>query len=179
MFVKYLNNHFLTLIVIPFLLGSLTVFSFQPYNLTLLNFFILPIIFYLIIFIKKIKKHVQKKHLKEICLFLVRHLDLVFLSGLHWIVNSLTFDESFKILIPFGLILVPLFLSLFFSIAILLIGPFLNYNINSIILFSGTLGAVDYVRSKFLPGFLGTCGPTVILGFRNFTNTQCNWLICI
>ena len=79
MLVKYLNNHFLTLIVIPFLLGTLTVFSFQPYNLTLLNFFILPIIFYLIIFIKKNQKaRTEKNHLKEICLFLVRHLDLVF-----------------------------------------------------------------------------------------------------
>ncbi len=155
MFVKYLNNHFLTLIVIPFLLGTLTVFSFQPYNLTLLNFFILPIIFYLIIFIKKKSKSTYRKKpfKRNLFIFGTAFGFGFFLSGLHWIVNSLTFDESFKILIPFGLILIPLFLSLFFSIAILLIGPFLNYNINSIILFSGTLGAVDYVRSKVLTGF--------------------------
>ena len=29
--------------------------------------------------------------------------------------NSLTFDDNFKILIPFGIILIPLFLSLFFG----------------------------------------------------------------
>ena len=36
--------------------------------------------------------------------------------GIYWIAHSLTFDESFKFLIPFSLILIPLFLSLFFSL---------------------------------------------------------------
>ena len=77
----------------------------------------------------------------------------VFLSGIHWITNSLTFDESFRFLIPFGLILVPLFLSLFFSINSVLIGPFLNLNFNSLLLFSAGLSLSDYLRAKILTGF--------------------------
>ena len=76
-----------------------------------------------------------------------------YLSGIHWITNSLTFDENFKILIPFGLILIPLFLSLFFSITTLIIGPFLNLNFQSILLFSGGLAFADFLRAKILSGF--------------------------
>ena len=36
---KYLNNRFLTLYIIPFIFGLLTTLSFQPFNLTLINFF--------------------------------------------------------------------------------------------------------------------------------------------
>ena len=75
------------------------------------------------------------------------------MSGIYWITNSLTFDENFKILIPFALILIPLFLSLFFSSMVLLVGPFLNFNIVSIFLFSGSLAFSDYLRSKILTGF--------------------------
>ncbi len=76
-----------------------------------------------------------------------------YLSGIHWVTTSLTFDESFKILIPFSLILIPLFLSLFFSLVILIIGPFLNLNLASIFLFSGGLALSDYIRAKILTGF--------------------------
>ena len=37
MFEKYLNNRSLTLFIIPFILGSLCVFSFQPFNYTIIN----------------------------------------------------------------------------------------------------------------------------------------------
>ena len=50
---NYLNNRLLTLYLIPFIMGLLTVFSFQPFNLTILNFLILPFYFYLVIYIKK------------------------------------------------------------------------------------------------------------------------------
>ena len=66
---------------------------------------------------------------------------------------SLTFDESFKILIPLGLILIPLFLSIFFSLITLILGPILNMNLSSIILFSGGLALSDYLRAKILTGF--------------------------
>ena len=48
-------------------------------------------------------------------------MDLVFFFGFYWIAYSLTFDDSFKFLIPFALILIPLFLSLFFSVPILIL----------------------------------------------------------
>ena len=49
--------------------------------------------------------------------------------------------------------MLPLFLSLFISIVTLLIGPFLNLNLISIILLSGGLSFSDYIRSKILTGF--------------------------
>ena len=152
---KYLDNHFLTLYLLPFILGSLTVFSFQPFNLTFINFFIFPIFFYLIVYIKKKSKSVYRKKpfKKNLFIFGTFFGFGFFLSGIHWITNSLTFDESFKILIPFGLILIPLFLSLFFSITTVLLGPYLNFNFISILILSAGLGFSDYVRAKIFTGF--------------------------
>ena len=53
---KYLNNRFLTLYFIPFIFGSLTVFSFEPFNLTIINFLIFPSFFYLLVYINKKSK---------------------------------------------------------------------------------------------------------------------------
>ena len=143
----YLNNRFITLYLIPFTIGLLTVFSFQPFNLTALNFFILPIYFYLVIYIKKKSKSVYRKkpYKKNLFIFGTLFGFGFFLGGIHWITNSLTFDQSFKILIPFGLILIPLFLSLFFSLTTLIVGPILNLNFASIFLFSGCLAFSDYL----------------------------------
>ena len=152
---KYLDNRILTLFVFPFLIGSLTVLSFQPFNFTFINFIILPIFFYLLVYVKKKSKSTyRKKPYKQNLFLLGTAFGFGFyLSGIHWVTNSLTFDESFKILIPFALILIPLFLSLFFSIVTLLIGPFLNLNTASIILFSAGLAASDFLRNYILTGF--------------------------
>ena len=61
--------------------------------------------------------------------------------------------QSFKILIPLGLFVIPLFLSLFFSLTTLLVGPFLGLNFSSIFLFSASLAFSDFIRSKILTGF--------------------------
>ena len=58
---KILNNKFLILYFIPFLLGSSTVFSFQPFNITFINFIILPIFFFIIFYFKKKSKSVYRK----------------------------------------------------------------------------------------------------------------------
>ena len=72
---KFLNNRFLSLFVIPISLGSLTVFTFQPFNIFLINFFILPLFFYLIIYIKKnLKVFLEKSLFEKICLSLAPHL---------------------------------------------------------------------------------------------------------
>ena len=133
-----------------FIIGALTVLSYQPFNLTFLNFIILPIVFYFIIYIKKKSKSTyRKKPFRKNLFFFGTAFGFGFyLSGIYWINNSLTFDESFRILIPFGLILIPLFLSLFFSLLFLMIGPYLSLNLNSIFLFSGGLALSDYLRSK-------------------------------
>ena len=51
-------------------------------------------------------------------------LDGFFLFGNYWISISLTHDAMFKSLIPFALILIPLFLSVFFGLSIFIVGNF-------------------------------------------------------
>ena len=152
---KYQNNKFLILYFLPFFIGSLTVFSFQPFNFTLVNFIVLPVFFYLIFYIKIKSKSVYRKKPYKTNLFIFGTAFGFgfYLSSIHWITYSLTFDENFKILIPFGLILIPLFLSLFFSIVILILGPFLKYNFPSLLLLSSGLALSDFLRSKILSGF--------------------------
>ena len=152
---KYLDKRFITLFLLPLSIGSLSVLSFQPFNLTFLNFFTLPACFYLIVYIKKKSKGIYRKkpYRKNLFFFGTAFGFGFYLSGIHWITNSLTFDENFRILIPFGLILIPLFLSLFFSITTVLIGPLLNLNLQSIILFSASLAFSDYIRNFVLTGF--------------------------
>ena len=152
---KFLNNRFLSLFVIPISLGSLTVFTFQPFNIFLINFFILPLFFYLIIYIKKKSQSIfrKKPFRKNLFIFGTSFGFGYYLSGIHWITNSLTFDDTFKILIPFGLIFIPLFLSLFFSLIIVFLGPHLKLNINSILLLSVCLAISDFIRAKIFTGF--------------------------
>ena len=152
---KYLDNKSFSLLFLPFSLGSLTVFSFQPFNFTLVNFIILPIFFYLITYIKKKSKSTYRKKpfKKNLFIFGTAFGFGYYLSGIHWITNSLTFDESFKTLIPFGLILIPLFLSLFFSLITVIIGSFLRLNLGSLFLLSGSLAFSDFIRAKILTGF--------------------------
>ena len=152
---SFLNNRFYTLFFFPFVLGALTVFSFQPFNFSFINFIVLPIFFYLTVYIKKKSKSTYRKKpfRKNLFIFGTAFGFGYYLSGIHWITNSLTFDENFKILIPLGLIFIPLFLSLFFSLITLILGPFLNLNFLSLLLFSGSLAFSDYLRANILTGF--------------------------
>jgi apolipoprotein N-acyltransferase len=155
MFEKYLNNRFLTLYFIPFIIGSITTLSFQPFNLTIINLIIFPFFFYLIVYINKRSKAVYRKkpYRKNLFIFGLLFGFGFYLSGISWITNSLTFDENFKILIPFGLIIIPLFLSLFMALTILFVGPYLKFDFPSLFLFSGSLALSDYLRAKVLTGF--------------------------
>ena len=152
---KYLNNRFLSLYLIPFIFGSLTTLSFAPFNLSLINFFILPLIFYLLVYINKKSKAVYRKkpYKKNLFIFGSAFGFGFYLSGISWITNSLTFDENFKILIPFALILIPLFLSLFIGLTLLVIGPLLKLDFASLVVFSLSLAFSDYLRSNILTGF--------------------------
>ena len=155
MFEKYLNNRLFTLYFLPLLIGSLTTLSFQPFNFTIINLIIFPLFFYLITFINKKSKafYRKKPYKKNLFTFGLLFGFGFYFSGISWITNSLTFDENFKILIPFALILIPLFLSLFIALTILIIGPYLKFNFPSIILFSGSLAFSDYLRAKLFTGF--------------------------
>ncbi len=152
---KILNNRSVILYLLPFSLGLLTVFSFQPFNLSFINFFVLSIFFLLIVYVRKKSKSVYRKkpYRKNLFYVGVAFGFGFYLSGIFWIAYSLTFDESFKILIPFALIIIPFFLSLFIGLTTLIVGQFLTYNFSSLLLFSGSFALSDYMRGKILTGF--------------------------
>ena len=134
---KYLNNRPLTLIIIPFIIGSVTILSFEPFNLTIVNLIIFPLFFYLLVYINKKSKSVYRKkpYKKNLFTFGLAFGFGFYLIGISWITNSLTFDKNFKVLIPFALILIPLFLSLFVGLITLLIGPYLKLDFSSLLMF--------------------------------------------
>ena len=152
---KYLDSRLLILYIIPFILGSLTVLSFEPFNIWVINFLIFPLFFYLLVYIKKKSKSIYRKKpfKKNLFLFGLTFGFGFYFSGISWITNSLTFDENFKFLIPFALILIPLFLSLFIGFTTLLIGPFLKYDFTSILIFSASLAFSDFLRANIFTGF--------------------------
>ena len=152
---KYLNNRFLVLYIFPFILGSLITFSFAPFNFTITNFIVLPIFFYLLNFINKKSKTTYRKrpYKKNLFIFGIAFGFGFYLSSISWITNSLTFDENFKFLIPFALILIPLFLSLFVGLTTVIIGQYLKLDFPSILLFSLGLAFSDYLRANVLTGF--------------------------
>ena len=88
---KYLNNRFLTLYLIPFLLGSLTILSFAPFNFTFINLVIFPLFFYLLVFINKKSKTTYRKkpYKKNLFIFGLAFGFGFYLSGISWITNSL------------------------------------------------------------------------------------------
>ena len=149
------NNRFLIIFFIPFILGSLSTLSFQPFNLTVVNFVTIPILFLILSYVNKRSKNIYRKkpRLKNLfyigCLFGFGF----FLSGNYWISYSLTFDDSFKYLIPISLFLLPLLLSLFFGVATAVVGPFIKNNFSSILLFSAIFSLTDFLRAKIFTGF--------------------------
>ena len=147
---KFLNNRFFILYLFPFFLGFLTVFSFQPFNLTIINFLILPIFFYLTVFITKKSKSVYRKKPFKINLLFGLSFGFGLPKRYFWITNSLTFDENFKILIPFGLILIPLFLGLFVALPVTIIGPKLKFDFASLLIFSFCFALSDYLEENYL-----------------------------
>ena len=153
--IKLLDNKFFVIFLAPFFIGALTVFSFPPYNLTVLNFFSFSILLFLISIIKKktISKY-RKKKSKRYFFYLGWSFGFgFFLFGNYWISISLTHDEIFQSLIPFSVILVPLFLSLFFAFVTLITGPFCTKNISFILFFSSVFSIFEFLRGNLFTGF--------------------------
>ena len=123
------DNKIFAVFIVPFFLGSITILGFAPYNFTFINFIVFPILLFLI---SLIKKRTQSKYRKKKSNKYFFYLGFAFgfgffLFGNYWISISLTHDETFKGLIPFALVLVPLFLSLFFGLAILVTSFFIKF----------------------------------------------------
>ena len=131
-----------------FILGALTSLSLPPYNYLLINFITIGL-FFIYIFRKKLSNNKKNSFLYG-WFFGIGY----FLTNLYWISISLTFDENFKFLIPFSLILVPSFLALFYGfICYLFIFFKTNKILSSILLFSAIFGFVEFIRGSILSGF--------------------------
>ena len=152
---NFFNKRFYIIFLFPLFLGAITVLSFQPFNLFFVNFISLPLLFFSIIYVKKKSKSIYRKKpfLKNLFILGTSYGFGFFFFGTYWIAYSLTFDESFAYLIPFSLLLIPLFLSLFFSLPILLIANFCEKNLSSIFLISAVFAISDFFRSQILTGF--------------------------
>ena len=114
------------------LLGALTSLSLPPFNYIIINFLTFSLFY--IFLIKKNKNYENKR-----IFFLYGWLFGFgyFLSNLYWISISLTFDENFKFLIPFSIILIPGFLALFYAlVAYLFVVLKPKKNLSSFFLFS-------------------------------------------
>ena len=150
-----LNSRLILVYILPLILGLLTVFSFQPFNLTLINFIILPILFFILSNVNRRSKSRYRKKPYINNLFFIGYFFGIgfFLSGTYWISYSLTFDESLRVLIPFSLVLIPLCLGLFFGFASICSGPFIKNNYSSFFLFCLIYSLIDYLRGNILSGF--------------------------
>ena len=75
-------------------------------------------------------------------------------SSLYWISISLTFDENFKFLLPFTLVLIPAFLSIFYGLVSYLFLLFrFKKSINSFLFFSLVFALLEFIRGSILTGF--------------------------
>ncbi len=140
----YKNKILLFLFV--FSLGLISSFSLPPYNFFFLNFFSYPYLLWTLLLYSKDK----------ITSFTIGWIFGFgyFISNLYWITNSLTFEEIFKPLIPFALILIPLFLGLFYGFSTLAFS-FLNpkKNFLSILILALSFSLFEYIRSFIFGGF--------------------------
>ena len=152
---NFFNKRIFILSIFPFILGGITFLGFRPYNLFFINALSLSLLFYLIFYVKKkTQSSYRKKPFLKNLFFLGSSYGFgFFLFGIYWISYSLTFDNTFKFLIPFALVLIPLFLSLFFSLPLVIIGNFINTEISSIILISLIFTLSDFIRSFIFTGF--------------------------
>ena len=142
----FLYKYKTLLYLFVFLLGFLSSFSLPPYNLFYLNFFSYPALFWVLLLYSKNK---------IISFYLGWTFGFgFFISNLYWLTNSLTFEDVFKTLIPFALILIPLFLGIFYGISTLVFSFFNpKKNILSILILGTSLSLFEYLRSFILGGF--------------------------
>ena len=155
MIFSFFNSRFFLVFLFPFTLGALTVFSFEPFNYNYINFFIIPALFLVTTYVQKKSKNTYRRKPYLFNLFLIGYLFGIgfFFTGTSWISQSLTFDENFKYLIPISIIGLPILLGLFFGLGNLFVSPFLKNNFTSVLLFSSSLAAMDFLRSKIFTGF--------------------------
>jgi apolipoprotein N-acyltransferase len=141
------RKNYLNLIYI-FFLGALSSYSLPPYNYFIINFITFSLFF---IFIFKQKKISSSNFFFKYGWYFGFGY---FLFSLYWIVISLTFDQSFRFLIPVAIILLPAFLAIFYGLMTYFFSIFNSKNIvSSFFIFSILFGTVEFVRGSILTGF--------------------------
>ncbi|MBD1145865.1 apolipoprotein N-acyltransferase [Pelagibacterales bacterium SAG-MED34] len=141
-----LNKNKILLYLLIFSLGIISSFSLPPYNLFYINFFSYPALLWTLLFYSKDK--IVSFNIGWVFGF------GYFISNLYWITNSLTFEDIFKPLIPFALILIPLFLGLFYGFSTLFFSFFNpQKNFLSILILATAMSVFEYIRSFLFGGF--------------------------
>ena len=144
MFKKNFLNYFYIIF-----LGALSSYSLPPYNYFIINFITFSL-FFIFIFNKKKRTLNNKSFFKYGWCFGFGY----FLFSLYWIVISLTFDQSFKFLIPVAVILLPTFLAIFYGLMTYLFSILYSKNVaSSFFIFSILFGTIEFIRGSVLTGF--------------------------
>ena len=131
------------------ILGMATSLSLPPFNLFIINFLTLSLFFSFLI--RKLNQH--KKNILPFFYGWLFGFGY-FVTNLYWISISLTYDQNFKFLIPFAVILIPAFLALFYgliSYIFILLKP--KKIVSSFFLFSLIFGSLEFIRGSILTGF--------------------------
>ena len=143
-----LKKNFLNALYVIFL-GAISSYSLPPYNYFIINFITFSL-FFIFLFNEKKKLSNNKSFFKYGWYFGFGY----FLFGLYWIAISLTFDQSFKFLIPLAIILLPAFLATFYGLMTHLFSIFYSKNaISSFFIFSILFGIIEFIRGSILTGF--------------------------
>ncbi|MBD1164257.1 apolipoprotein N-acyltransferase [Pelagibacterales bacterium SAG-MED13] len=126
-----------------------TSLSLPPFNYILVNFFTFTLFFLFLL-----KKSTQNRNAKIFFLYGWLFGFGYFVTNLYWISISLSFDQNFKFLIPFTVILIPAFLALFYGIVSYLFIILKSKKIlSSFILFSLIFGIIEFIRGSIFTGF--------------------------
>ncbi len=132
-----------------FILGAITSLSLPPFNFFLINF--LTFTLYYLFLIKKSNQHKNKK------LFFFYGWVFgfsYFVTSLYWISISLSFDQSFKLLIPLSIFLIPTFLGIFYGLVSFIFIIFKPKKIiSSFLSFCLIFGIIEFLRGSILTGF--------------------------
>jgi len=142
------KKNFLNYLYIIFL-GALSSYSLPPYNYFIINFITFSL-FFIFIFNKKKRTPNNKSFFQYGWCFGFGY----FLFSLYWIVISLTFDQSFKFLIPVAVILLPAFLAIFYGLMTYLFSILYSKNVAStFFIFSILFGTTEFIRGSVFTGF--------------------------
>jgi len=140
---NFLNSLYIIFLVV------ISSFSLPPYNYFIINFITFSL-FFIFIFNQKKKISNSKYFFKYGWFFGFGY----FLSSLYWISISLTFDQSFKFLIPFAIILLPAFLATFYGLITYVFSIFYSKNVvSSFFIFSILFGIIEFIRGFIFTGF--------------------------